>query len=109
LTGRARKKLRPHQTTALKDVERGFEISDRGRLIMACGTGKTFTSLKIAEHMVPPGGRVLFLAPSIALVNQTLREWTAESSLALHSLAVCSDEKVGQRRDDDANIIRSYS
>ncbi len=105
LTAIARKKLRPHQTAALKDVERGFATSDRGRLIMACGTGKTFTSLKIAEHLVSPGGRVLFLAPSIALVNQTLREWTAESSLPLHSLAVCSDEKVGQRRDDDVTIM----
>lgn len=105
LTGRARKKLRSHQEAALKDVELGFTKSNRGRLIMACGTGKTFTSLKITEHMVPPGGRVLFLAPSIALVNQTLREWTAESSLPFHSLAVCSDAKVGQRRDDDANIM----
>lgn len=54
---------------------------------MACGTGKTFTSLKIMEKETGGRGVVLFLAPSIALVGQTLREWTAESSIPIFPIA----------------------
>lgn len=71
---------------------------------MACGTGKTFTALKIAEHLTPESGLVLFLVPSISLLSQTLREWTAESSSGLHSLAVCSDKKVGKKAADEEDI-----
>ncbi len=42
--------LRPHQRAAFEDVRRGFKEQDRGKLIMACGTGKTFTALRIAEE-----------------------------------------------------------
>ena len=52
-----------------------FAGHDRGKLIMACGTGKTFTSLRAGGAMVGPGGSVLFLVPSISLLSQTLREW----------------------------------
>lgn len=103
---RARKRLRPHQQRALKDVRDGLERSDRGKLIMACGTGKTFTSLRIAEDLVKDevGGkrsaRVLFLVPSISLLSQTLREWTAESEIPMRPFAVCSDVKVGRHSED---------
>ena len=60
--------------------------ADRGKLIMACGTGKTFTALRIAEDRVAPGGSVLFLVPSISLLSQTLREWTAEAEVPLAAL-----------------------
>ena len=74
---------------------------------MACGTGKTFTALKIAEK-VAPTGHVLFLVPSLSLISQTLREWTAESARPFHSLAVCSDTTIGKRAtktdDDKADI-----
>ena len=63
---------------------------------MACGTGKTFTALKFAEKMAP-SGHVLFLVPSLSLMSQSLREWTAESALILHSLAVCSDANIGKK------------
>ena len=92
--------LRPHQQEALDDVMGGFEASDRGKLIMACGTGKTFTALRIAETMAGKGGRVLFLVPSISLLQQTLREWTNHSDVPLHSFAVCSDSKVGKKNED---------
>jgi predicted helicase len=86
----------------------GFSDADRGKLIMACGTGKTFTSLKIAEQFAQEKSLVLFLVPSISLLSQTLREWTAESEIKFHSIAVCSDTKVGKRRrkndDDDSDI-----
>lgn len=96
-----KKKLRPHQKTALNKVAEGFKASDRGKLIMACGTGKTFTALKIAEELAPENGIVLFLVPSISLLSQTLREWTAESKAPLHCLAVCSDTKVGKKSESE--------
>lgn len=86
-----------HQQVALDAVARGLQDADRGKLIMACGTGKTFTSLRIAEAMVPAGGSVLFLAPSIALVGQTIREWGNEASAPLRAFAVCSDARAGKR------------
>jgi predicted helicase len=92
--------LRPHQSTAVEDVFGGFETSDRGKLVMACGTGKTFTALKIAERLAAERGRhtsVLFLVPSISLLSQALREWTAQSQTPMRCFAVCSDTKVGKR------------
>lgn len=96
-----KKKLRDHQQTALDKVIDGFKEADRGKLIMACGTGKTFTALKIAEHLAPKNGFILFLVPSISLLSQGLREWTAEATEPLHSYAVCSDTKVGKRTDNE--------
>lgn len=92
--------LKPHQKKALEDVVQGFAASDRGKLIMACGTGKTFTALRIAENLAKEGGRVLFLVPSISLLQQTLREWTNHSTVPLRSFAVCSDSKVGKKNED---------
>ncbi|NME16965.1 DEAD/DEAH box helicase, partial [Micrococcus luteus] len=98
LIQRPRKEPRRYQREAIDDVVAGFETKDRGRLIMACGTGKTFTSLKLVERMVPVGGTVLFLVPSIALLQQTLNEWTANADVPLRPFAVCSDASVGRRR-----------
>ncbi|MBB6158596.1 DEAD/DEAH box helicase [Bartonella doshiae] len=98
------KKLLDHQQEALKAVCDGLQEADRGKLIMACGTGKTFTSLKIAEALAGQGKRVLFLVPSLSLMSQTIREWTADTEIPLRSFAVCSDTQVGKRRkaQDDA-------
>ncbi|MFD3897304.1 DEAD/DEAH box helicase [Streptomyces rochei] len=92
----------PHQREAINAVFAGFADHDRGKLIMACGTGKTFTGLKIAERLQQERAergegehtRVLFLVPSIALLSQTLREWTAQVQMPMNSFAVCSDAKV---------------
>ncbi len=100
LVSRAKKQLRRYQTDAISDVLAGFQTYDRGRLIMACGTGKTFTSLRLMEKMVPTGRLVLFLVPSISLLSQTLREWTAEAEVPIRSFAVCSDRKVGRNEED---------
>lgn len=102
-----KKELRPHQTDALQAVRAGLAVHDRGKVIMACGTGKTFTSLKIAEDLVGADGMVLFLVPSLALMAQTVREWTGDTTTPLRSFAVCSDTQVGRRRvakDDVAEI-----
>ena len=98
---KAKKVLRPHQKTALAKTMEGFTSADRGKLIMACGSGKTFTSLKIAETFAGDSGFVLFLAPSISLISQTLKEWAAESAEPLRAYAVCSDTKVGKRGDNE--------
>ena len=98
---KTKKILHPHQTLALTKTIKGFAASDRGKLIMACGTGKTFTALKIAEKLASKNGVVLFLAPSISLVSQSLKEWAAESSAPLRSYAVCSDTKVGKRGENE--------
>jgi predicted helicase len=99
-----KKKIREHQKEALNNVIAGLKIADRGKLIMACGTGKTFAALKIAEKMVGEGGYVLFLVPSISLISQSLREWASESETPLHTFAVCSDTKVGQKKEDNEDI-----
>lgn len=95
-----KKTPRPHQQEALEAVLKGFETHDRGKLIMACGTGKTYTSLVIAQQMVKPGGTVLFLVPSISLLSQTLRAWTADADVALRCFAVCSDSKASRNEED---------
>ena len=99
-----KKQLRQHQLDALTAVEAGFGENDRGKLIMACGTGKTFTALKIAERLAGKGKRVLFLVPSLALISQTVREWTKDAELELRSFAVCSDVQVGKRRKDTDDV-----
>ena len=104
---RAKKQLRPHQQSALKAVKHGLNNADRGKLIMACGTGKTFTSLKIAESMAGKGKSVLFLVPSLALLSQSLTEWTQESDVPLHSFAVCSDSDVGKLKNHSDDLIQT--
>ncbi|WP_420537612.1 DEAD/DEAH box helicase [Ferrovum myxofaciens] len=98
VTLKPRKVLRDHQKSALRAVQQGLADADRGKLIMACGTGKTFTSLKIAEVLAGRGKQVLFLVPSLSLLSQSLTEWTQESDLPLHSFAVCSDSDVGKTK-----------
>lgn len=96
---------RPHQDTAITKAIEGFETHDRGKLIMACGTGKTFTALRLAERVAENNSgraRVLFLVPSIALLSQTLKEWTAQTQVDLRSYAVCSDTKVSRGAEDIA-------
>ena len=74
---------------------------DRGKLIMACGTGKTFVSLKASERLAPDDGRVLFAAPSIALVSQARKEWLTHTERMMTSLVVCSDSTAGGRGESD--------
>ena len=92
------KTLRQDQIEALEAVRAGLAEADRGKLIMACGTGKTLTGLRIAEELAGSGGHVLLLVPSLALMAQTVREWCADAALPLTAFAVCSDTQVGKRR-----------
>ena len=95
--------LHRHQQQALNSVVRGFEKHDRGKLIMACGTGKTFTALRIAERMAGAGGRVLYLVPSISLFAQAMREWAMQRRISHRYIGVCSDTRAGSE-DEDASL-----
>ncbi|OGF65723.1 MAG: hypothetical protein A2Y62_19615 [Candidatus Fischerbacteria bacterium RBG_13_37_8] len=104
ITLKEKKKIREHQKDALSNVIEGLRKADRGKLIMACGTGKTFTALKLAEKIVPKRGYALYLVPSISLLSQSLREWTAESEVSLSCFAVCSDPKVVKPKIEKEDI-----
>ncbi|MFB7499427.1 DEAD/DEAH box helicase [Streptomyces sp. NPDC056161] len=106
LSLQTKKAPRKHQRAAIDDVFAGFANHNRGKLIMACGTGKTFTGLKIVERLQQERAAagegehttVLFLVPSVALLSQTLREWSFEAKVPLRPFAVCSDTKVGKQQ-----------
>ena len=78
-----------------------FAHNERGKLIMACGTGKTFTSLRMMERLVaePQGGRglILFLVPSIALLGQSLNDWCADATTPIKAVCICSDAKSNRK------------
>ena len=95
--------LRPHQRIAFEDVTQGFAEHDRGKLIMACGTGKTFTALRIAESVAGVGKRVLYLVPSISLFQQSMREWATQREIPHSYIGICSDTRAG-RNDEDASL-----
>ena len=98
----AKKQLRDHQLEALQAVSEGLAEADRGKLIMACGTGKTFTGLRIAEALAGKGKRVLFMVPSLALMSQTVREWKNDCQEDFSAFSACSDTKVGRNADADS-------
>lgn len=93
-----KKTLRPHQKEALEKVHEHFKKADRGKLIMACGTGKTFNTLRIAEHETDGKGLILFLVPSIALLGQALREWSADANEPINAICICSDPDISRKR-----------
>ncbi len=93
-----------HQQKAIDKTHEYLKNHDRGKLIMACGTGKTFTSLKIAENETENNGLVLFLVPSIALLGQTLRSWCQQASLPIHPICICSDSQVTKAEEKEDEI-----
>lgn len=95
------KELREHQDRAITNTLIGLQENDRGQLIMACGTGKTFTAIRLAEKFAEQNGghaRVLFMVPSLALMSQSISEFSNEIEGPFHAYAVCSDSKVGRER-----------
>ena len=104
ITSRVLKQPREHQREAIKACLENFKNYDRGKLIMACGTGKTITALRLTEEFLKTqgktGGRILFLAPSIALVGQSMREWANQSAMPLECAVVCSDSRASSLDED---------
>ncbi|MDY2942336.1 MAG: type ISP restriction/modification enzyme [Paludibacteraceae bacterium] len=101
----AKKQPLEHQRTAIEKARQHFieQGNDRGKLIMACGTGKTYTSLKTVEALLNNHGLVLFLVPSISLLGQTLNEWSADAEKPIKAICICSDSTASRNRkkDDD--------
>ena len=92
-----KKQLREHQREALKAAHQHFLLHDRGKLIMACGTGKTFTSLKLIEQELKGKGLVLFLVPSIALLGQSLNDWMGDAETPIKAVCICSDSRASRK------------
>ena len=94
--------LKDHQQEAFDNVLNGFKDHNRGKLIMACGTGKTFTALKIAEEIAGTEGRVLYLVPSISLLSQAMREWSEQRGIDHSYIGICSDTRAGDTTEDSS-------
>ena len=99
----AKRKLRDYQEKAVNNSILGFKSHERGQIVMPCGTGKTFTSLKLAERQVGQHGLVLFVVPSLALLSQTLDYWAQQSSAKLTAIPVCSDASIRAKTPRNAS------
>ena len=97
------KQLMKHQLEAISKANEYYKDHDRGKLIMACGTGKTFTSLRLVEQLTGGKGLVLFMVPSISLLNQSLNAWMADAKKTMKAVCVCSDNKASQKKNDDSD------
>ena len=97
------KQPRPHQLDAMSDAYKHFceKGNERGKLVMACGTGKTYTSLKIMEQITDSNALVLFLVPSIALLGQSLNAWMSDKQDEVKAICVCSDSKVTRKQNEN--------
>ena len=107
LSRTAKKTIRPHQKEAIDKTHEYFKNTDRGKMIMACGTGKTFISLRIAENETNGKGLILFLVPSISLLGQALREWSADAFEPINPVCICSDPEISRKKtknDDSDNF-----
>ena len=97
--------LMEHQNEAVTKVVSGLEKADRGQMIMACGTGKTITALHIAEKMYGDGGLILYVVPSISLMQQTIRTWSEQRRIPHMYIGVCSDPKVSHNEKSDIPLM----
>ena len=92
-----------HQIKAIAEAKKYYASNDRGKMIMACGTGKTYTSLKIAEAIANKKF-VLYMVPSLALMSQSIREWKNDCEEDFIAFSACSDKKVGKVKNDNDQI-----
>jgi superfamily II DNA or RNA helicase len=96
---------REHQVEAISAVGAGFDLgASRLQAHMACGTGKTLVSLRVYERVAPE--LAVVLVPSLSLMAQTIRSWTANTLVDFRYLPVCSDVQVAEdeRRGEDADL-----
>lgn len=99
------KKPMEHQLRAISAAVAHYKDNDRGKLVMACGTGKTYTSLQIAETMLDHKGLVLFLVPSISLLGQALNAWYSDAIETIKAVCICSDNKAQKKITKDADEV----
>ena len=104
------KELRDYQKEAISKSLAYFKEHTRGKLVMAPGTGKTFTSLKIAEALMEEAGKtnynVLYLVPSIQLLSQTLFNWNSDKAddITMTSFSVVSDKKATKKKSGEDDL-----
>ncbi len=100
-----RHELHDFQREAIKGIQAELEGKDRTKLILPCGTGKSFVALRTAEKLFGSGKTIAYLVPSLALVRQTIKEWSRhrDRDVPIEYIAVCSDKTVG--RDDGTSVI----
>ena len=91
-------KPREYQQEAISNVLKGFKTQDRGKLIMPCGTGKSWTYLWLYEAMGVK--RTIVFVPSLTLIKQIKNDWLEQRSVDFNYLCVCSDKDV-----DDENTL----
>lgn len=94
-----------HQKDAIDAAHEYYKTNERGKLIMACGTGKTYAALKIAEKETEGRGFMLFLVPSIALLAQTLSEWSKFAERDMDAICVCSDAAASKETGDEMHSV----
>ena len=94
-----------HQLRAISAAVNHYRENDRGKLVMACGTGKTYTSLQIAETMLEGKGLVLFLVPSISLLGQALNAWYGDAKETIKAVCICSDNKAQKKISKDSDDV----
>jgi superfamily II DNA or RNA helicase len=91
---------RPHQEAAVAAITAHLKTHDRGRVLMACGSGKSLVGFWVQAAM---GARQVVVAvPSLSLLNQTLKEWATEWAARgerVRYTAVCGDESAADIGD----------
>ena len=94
-----------HQLVAISKAAEHFKTSDRGKLIMACGTGKTYTSLVMVETLLEQKGLVLFMVPSISLLGQSLNAWASDAKKPIKAVCICSDSRASRKIQKELDLI----
>lgn len=90
------KKLRDYQAKAVNAAAEALNTTDRTTVVMACGTGKTITSLRLLEQLIEddPAPIAIVALPSLGLLGQTLTAWSQDAARVFSAAAVCSDDEV---------------
>ena len=94
-----------HQLEAISKAASHYKENDRGKLIMACGTGKTYTSLVMMETLLDQRGLILFMVPSISLLGQSLNAWCADARKPIKAVCICSDSRASRRIQKELDLI----
>lgn len=69
-----------HQQNALDAAAPALtKPGSRATISMACGTGKTLTGIRIAEHVMAEtaNAKIIVFAPTLALLDQLMTNWVA--------------------------------
>ena len=103
------RKPRPHQAAAVKAITKHFKKHDRGRVLMACGSGKSLVGFWVQQSL--RAKQIVVAVPSLSLLNQTLKEWATEwiaHGETVRYTAVCSDESAADVGSSDAFVAHAY-